>query len=146
MTACIVLFQATSLLELTDLELGQIGKTVQTRSKVEELVEILEMSYSLKALANDPAPACTVLFNWSKEMKMRRYPNIRLHLVHHLETIGMHDIAYRYARILITLVCLLITLSEIDYKHLYLVIILSSKVSSDQPHTSQINTKSPHLI
>ena len=60
------------------------------------MVDTLEMSYSLRALANDPNPACTVLFNWSGEMKMRRHPNIRLHLVHHLATIGMEDIAYKY--------------------------------------------------
>ena len=93
----VLLFQGTPVIEPTDLELQKIGAIVQTGGKVKELVETLEMSYILGVLANNPTPAYAVLFNWSREMKMRKYPNIRLHLVHHLATIGMYDVAYRYA-------------------------------------------------
>ena len=82
-----------------DNELESVGIAVQREGKVKELADSLEMSYSLRALVNDPNQ---VLFDWTKEMKNNHYSNIRLHLVHHLATIGMDDIAYRYVyRILV---------------------------------------------
>ena len=93
----IILFQGTPVIEPTDFELWKIGTTVETRGKVKELVETLEMNYIPEALTIGPNPAYTVLFIWSREMKMRKFFNIRLNLVHHLATIGMHDVAYRYA-------------------------------------------------
>ena len=55
------------------------------------------MTYSLKVLAKDPNQIHTVLFSWSREMKLGTWghPNIRLLLAYHLETIGMDDVAYK---------------------------------------------------
>jgi hypothetical protein len=83
-------------MELTNLELRNVGVAVEERGRLSELVKALEMSYTQSILANDPDPACTVLYSWSREMTLRKYPNIRLRLVHYLITIGMHDIACRY--------------------------------------------------
>ena len=83
-------------MELTSFEIGKVGLAIEERGKLNELVKALEMSYTQSTLANDPNPACTVLFKWLREMTLRQYPNIRLHLVHYLTTIGIHDIAGRY--------------------------------------------------
>ena len=83
-------------MELTSFELGNVGVAIKERGKLNELVKALEMSYTQSTLTNNPSSACTVLFNWSREMTLREYSNTRLHLVHYLTTIGMHDIACRY--------------------------------------------------
>jgi hypothetical protein len=88
---------------VTNFELGNVGVAVEERGRLNELVKALEMSYIQSTLANDPHPACTVLFSWSREM-MGKYSNIRLRLVHCLSTIGMHDIACRYV-LLYSYVC-----------------------------------------
>ena len=85
-------------MELSSFEIGKVGEAIEERGKLNELVKALEMSYTQSTLANDPNPACTVLFKWLREMTLRKHPNsiIRLHLVHYLTTIGIHDIACRY--------------------------------------------------
>ena len=77
-------------------ELQKIGTEVQQRGKIKELADTLEMGYCVRALANDPDEAITMLQNWSGEIKGDECPNIRLHLAYHLESIGMDDIVYRY--------------------------------------------------
>ena len=52
------------------------------------------MTDNLKTLAGDPNRAYELLFSWSIEMQQYA-PNLRAHLVHHLKTIGMDNIAYR---------------------------------------------------
>lgn len=66
---------------------------VQSRGKAEELAETLEVTNNLEALAGDHNQACELLLAWSEDMEP--YPNLRSHLVHHLSTIGMDNIAYR---------------------------------------------------
>ena len=92
---CVEILQGTPDLELTKIELRSIGAAVQRMGRLNDLVETLEMSCTRSILANDPDPACTVLFAWLREMTMRKYPNIRFHLAHHLATIGMHDVSCR---------------------------------------------------
>ena len=61
------------------------------------------MTYCLKALADDPDAAYTMLLDWSDEMQMldtfleiKKYGfNLRSHLAHHLATIGMDNVAYK---------------------------------------------------
>ena len=85
-------FQCTP--DIRPSELEEVGKIVQSRGKVEELAETLEMTNNLKALAGDPNQAYELLFAWSIEMQQYA-PNLRSHLAHHLRTIGMDSIAYR---------------------------------------------------
>lgn len=71
-----------------------MGKIIQSKGKVEELAETLEMTNNLKALAGDPNQTYELLFAWSIEMQ-QYVPNLRSHLSHHLRTIGMDSIAYK---------------------------------------------------
>ena len=75
-------------------ELEHVGKIIQSNGKEKELAETLEMTDNLKILAGDPNQAYELLFSWSIEMQQYA-PNLRAHLVHHLKTIGMDNIAYR---------------------------------------------------
>ena len=98
------------------------------------------MTYSLKALANDPDPVCTVLFSWLREMKLGTwgYPNIRLLLAYHLETIaGMDDIADK-------LICFTNYFGTSVYKFVLKYRIRQSIVSSaiyviDQPQVTALD-------
>ena len=89
---CFCSFQCTP--DIRQSELEEVGKNVQSKGKVKELAETLEMTYNLKALEGDPNQAYELLFAWSKEMQ-RYAPNLRAHLVHHLKMIRMDDIAYK---------------------------------------------------
>ena len=69
---------------------------IQSKEKVSELAETLEMTNNLKALADDPNQAYELLFAWSIEMqKYAPTINLRSHLAHHLTTIGMDNAGYR---------------------------------------------------
>ena len=87
----ILSFQCT--LSIRPSELEYVGRIVQSKGKVEELAETLEVTSYLKALAGDPDQACELLLAWSEDMEP--YPNLRSHLAHHLSTIGMDSIAYK---------------------------------------------------
>ena len=95
-TIIIVLYQFQCTPEIKKSELEDVGKIIlnQSSEKAKELAETLEMTDNLKALEGDPNQAYELLLAWSKQVKQYA-PNLRAHLVHHLKTIGMDDIAYR---------------------------------------------------
>ena len=74
----------------------QIGKIIHAENKVEELAEALEMSNELKDLSSDPNPVFELLLAWSIEMQTYAPKlNLRSHLTHQLNTIGMNAVAHR---------------------------------------------------
>ena len=85
-------FQCTP--DLKDTDLGLVGEIIQSKEKVKELAETLEMTDNLTALAVHPNPAYELLFAWSIEMQ-KYVPNLRAHLAHHLTTIGMNAVSKR---------------------------------------------------
>ena len=89
---CFCSFQCTPDIGQTELE--EVGKIVQSKGKAKELAETLEMTDNLNALEGDPNQAYELIFAWSVEMQQYA-PNLRSHLVHHLSTIGIDNVAYR---------------------------------------------------
>ena len=70
----------------------QVGDIVQSRGKIKELAESLEMD--VEEYGDHPTIGYELLKAWSDEMQQLG-PNLRSHLSYHLNTVGISDIAKR---------------------------------------------------
>ena len=79
---------------LSEIELQQVGHIIQSQGKINDLAESLEMTVD-QMLLDDPHAGYEILKAWSKEMQ-EYASSLRVHLSHHLVTLGIDDVAKRY--------------------------------------------------
>ena len=90
---------------MSEPELHQLTRIVESRGKMEELAKVLEVSKTLKSLKGNSDASYETLLWWSAEMQTQNI-NIRAHLIHHLKTIGVNDAATKYASLHLLLLLL----------------------------------------
>ena len=82
--------------DISDAELQATAEAIEIAGKVSELAEALEMAEYSKN-------ASTLLKRWLKEMESMGTP-ARLHLMHHLASIGLPELRAKYEFTLIMII------------------------------------------
>ena len=81
---------------LDDSELQKLASEINSKGKLKDVTDALEMNYYLECIGeDDPDAPVDMLRQWCSDMEEKEV-HVRSHLVQHLKTAGLKGIAEKY--------------------------------------------------